>query len=387
MKLNIRGEEAAVEHLKVELIYPNKEAAQKQLEALNTLRKNLQTEISNHEQAQASAKEAVDGTEGGLKTLNETLPKQEQDVVDAKKALKQKLEETGFNDLSSALDALKPIGDADGERWLTERKKALDDYARTVENTCTRIDALTKQTAGKKLVDLEALKTELKEAKELQTSASDAVIKQNAILQGHNEILTQVSAAKDILAGTDSAWQRISRLALLAEGASSDIGKLSFDRYVMGAIFREVLEMANHRLDIMTGGRFELIHVVEAGRKNAIAGLELEVLDRETGKQRASGSISGGEGFMVSLALALGLSDVVQNHAGGQKLDTLFIDEGFGTLDDGKLDNVITVLKQLTEGNRLVGVISHIDKLDESIQQKIRINSGAHGSTLELEFS
>ena len=109
-------------------------------------------------------------------------------------------------------------------------------------------------------------------------------------------------------------------------------------------------------------------------------------MDRETGKQRASGSISGGEGFIVSLALALGLSDVVQNHAGGQKLDTLFIDEGFGTLDDGKLDSVIEVLQQLTEGNRLVGVISHVDKLEESIPQKLRVTNGSHGSLLEMEL-
>ena len=90
---------------------------------------------------------------------------------------------------------------------------------------------------------------------------------------------------------------------------------------------------------------------------------------------------------MVSLALALGLSDVVQNHAGGQKLDTLFIDEGFGTLDDGKLDNVIQVLHQLTEGNRLVGIISHVDKLEESIPQKLRVSGGEHGSSLCFELS
>ena len=90
---------------------------------------------------------------------------------------------------------------------------------------------------------------------------------------------------------------------------------------------------------------------------------------------------------MVSLSLALGLSDVVQNHAGGQKLDTLFIDEGFGSLDVGRLDNVITVLRQLTEGNRLVGIISHVDKLEESIPQKLRVTSTEHGSTLSLELS
>ena len=113
----------------------------------------------------------------------------------------------------------------------------------------------------------------------------------------------------------------------------------------------------------------------------------MEVRDMSTGKQRPSETVSGGEGFMVSLALALGLSDVVQSHAGGKKLDTLFIDEGFGTLDDGKLDNVIQVLQQLTEGNRLVGIISHVDKLEESIPQKLRVSGGEKGSTVSLELS
>ncbi|MCR5825038.1 MAG: SMC family ATPase, partial [Oscillospiraceae bacterium] len=171
-----------------------------------------------------------------------------------------------------------------------------------------------------------------------------------------------------------------------AKGANSEGGKLNFSTFVMGAIFREVLEMANRRLNIMTGGRFELIHSLTVQRKNTKAGLEIEVLDVATGKQRPSASISGGEGFMVSLALALGLSDVVQNHAGGQRLDTLFIDEGFGTLDDGKLDNVISVLQQLTEGNRLVGIISHVDKLEESIPQKFRVYTDKHGSTVKPEL-
>ena len=98
-------------------------------------------------------------------------------------------------------------------------------------------------------------------------------------------------------------------------------------------------------------------------------------------------TLSGGEAFFTSLALALGLSDVVQNHAGGKQMDALFIDEGFGTLSDDVLDKALEVLGQLTEGARLVGIISHVDRLDESIPQKIRVRGGEHGSTLSLEMS
>ena len=206
-------------------------------------------------------------------------------------------------------------------------------------------------------------------------------------MENHRSVRERAAALREELAGTERGFRRLDRLAELALGAAGDGGRVSFDRYVMGTIFREVLEMANRRLDRMTGGQFELVHATEAGRRNAAAGLEIQLLDVAKNKRRDCATASGGETFMVSLALALGLSDVVQQSAGGCKLDTLFIDEGFGSLDDGKLDSVISVLQQLTEGNRLVGIISHVDKLEESIPQKLRVTSSGSGSAVVLELS
>ena len=108
-------------------------------------------------------------------------------------------------------------------------------------------------------------------------------------------------------------------------------------------------------------------------------------MDNLTGQLRPAGSLSGGESFFTSLALALGLSDTVQSHAGGKRMETLFIDEGFGTLSDDVLDKALAVLAELTEGDRLVGIISHVDRLDESIPQKIRVKNVDGGSTLTVE--
>ena len=153
----------------------------------------------------------------------------------------------------------------------------------------------------------------------------------------------------------------------------------------MGTTFKEVIERANMRLEIMSGGQYQLVHKVEAGRANAKAGLEIEVLDRNTGLQRESGSLSGGEKFIVSLALALGLSDVVQSHTGGQSLDALFIDEGFGTLDDDVLDKAIAVLSGLSDdNNHLVGIISHVSRLEESIPQRLVVRNSVRGSSLQI---
>ena len=322
-----------------------------------------------------------------MTSLREALPALEQGQAEASAAEEAALQEAGFPDREACAAALAPIGEADGEDWLQREKERLDAYRHALKTTAEQIATLEQQTAGKVPVDLDALKEALAAAREKTAALAETVNGQTSLLQNHRDTHSRAAALRRELDRTANAARRIRRLAELALGASSDEGRLSFDRYVMGAVFREVLAMANQRLNLMTGGQFQLIHSIDAGRRNAAAGLEIEVLDVTKGKQRSSGSVSGGESFLVSLALALGLSDVVQAHAGGQRLDTLFIDEGFGSLDDGMLDNVIAVLQQLTEGQRLVGLISHVDKLEESIPQKLRVRRTALGSTLELELS
>ena len=361
--------------------------AEDEIRELEREREALTLEIEKHKDTLNNAKEARDLTAGKQRQLNEDLPVHRRAQEEAEQRLSQALRENGFSSWPDAEAALAPIGEEDGEHWLQKEQTALRDYHTDRKNTGDRILELKAQTAGKSPVDLTELKEALDQARSGQNAAEEARSALRTVLDGHRRVSERVSAAAAELRRTEGAFQRIERLANMAVGTNADGGKLSFDRYVMGTVFQEVLAVANYRLNIMTGGRFELKHTLDAGRRNAVAGLEIEILDVASGKQRASGSISGGEGFMVSLALALGLSDVVQSHAGGQKLETLFIDEGFGTLDDGKLDNVIDVLKQLTEGNRLVGVISHVDTLVESIHQKLRVKSTDRGSTLVPELS
>ena len=216
-------------------------------------------------------------------------------------------------------------------------------------------------------------------------ACSEAWGRQENLLSNHRQVLSGAERAKNALAHSENGWRRLDRLASLAMGAISDEGRLSFDRYVMGAVFREILEMANRRMDIMSGGRYQLIHRSDADRKNARAGLEIQVLDLSTGRVRGSDSLSGGEGFFTSLSLALGPADTVQNRAGGHNLDALFIDEGFGSLSQGVLETAVDVLKELSKGQRLVGIISHVAQLEECITQKIRVRGGGEGSSLTLD--
>lgn len=161
--------------------------------------------------------------------------------------------------------------------------------------------------------------------------------------------------------------------------------KLALEQYVQGTYWRQILRAANERLERMTGGRYVLIHRMEGRDRRSQMGLEVDVLDHYTGKSRSVRSLSGGESFKASLALALGLSDVIQRRTSGVWIETMFIDEGFGALDTESLQQAIAILSSLTEGQRLVGVISHVAELKESIPQKILVEKTVIGSHIRLE--
>lgn len=379
--------EAEANTLRENLPYVTRKEANEHSEALTRERDELNVQIDAHQKAFDAAREALGKAQGELSSKETALPEQEKAEADAKRGFETALSVNGFADFEALDAALAPMGEDDREDWLTQQQAVINAYKNDCANTEERIKALTEQTKGLSYTNLEELKKQLGEAGEARDAAEKACSSQQELLKNHVSVRQRAADALNELANTDSMWERLDRLAELALGANAEGGKLSFERYVMGSIFREVLEMANRRLDIMSGGCYSLVHTMNAGRSNAVAGLEIEVLDIATGKQRPANSLSGGESFQVSLSLALGLSDVVQSHAGGIGLDTIFIDEGFGALDSGALDNAITVLNQLTEGNRLVGIISHVDKLEESIPQKLRVKKTTHGSEIASELS
>jgi exonuclease SbcC len=158
--------------------------------------------------------------------------------------------------------------------------------------------------------------------------------------------------------------------------------RISLQRFVLSVLLDDVLIQASHRLNIMSKGRYRLLRKVERMGGNAASGLDMEVEDGYTGKTRAVATLSGGESFMAALSLALGLSDVVQSYAGGIKLDTLFIDEGFGSLDPESLDLAIRTLMDLQSSGRMIGIISHVSELKEQMALRIDVKSSRDGSSI-----
>jgi len=145
-----------------------------------------------------------------------------------------------------------------------------------------------------------------------------------------------------------------------------------------------VLLAANMRLKAMSQNRYALLRKAESGDKRSKTGLEIEAFDAYTGKARSANSLSGGESFMASLSLALGLSDVVQQSAGGIRLDAMFIDEGFGTLDTETLDIAIKTLSEMAGADRIIGIISHVTELRERVDRQIQVEKTTSGSKVTM---
>jgi DNA repair protein SbcC/Rad50 len=216
-------------------------------------------------------------------------------------------------------------------------------------------------------------------------SANAALAEANAAIESLVKFKASLAAA---LARTDELEAETGPLRGLADLANgkNDLN-MTLETFAIAAMFDRVLEAANMRLDPMTRGRYRLERGVEASSGRGKRGLEIEVFDVNTGKARPTATLSGGETFISALALALGLADVVESLSGKIRMDTIFIDEGFGSLDSengaGTLDQVLQVLSALTKGNRAVGLISHVGLVQEAIPQGFYVRSTPSGSRVE----
>ncbi|MFF5757961.1 AAA family ATPase [Streptomyces longwoodensis] len=285
----------------------------------------------------------------------------------------------GFDTPQAAADALL---DDTAHRELQRR---LD--ARQAEEAAVRAvlaEADTSAAARRPPADLAAAEDAARAAAERlrrAASAQDAAARRCAEL---DRLSARAAAGVRRLAPLREEYDRVARLAGLTAGTSADNErKMRLESYVLAARLEQVAAAATARLHRMSAGRYTLVHSDDrTGRGRR--GLGLHVVDAWTGRERDTATLSGGETFFVSLALALGLADVVTDEAGGVRLDTLFIDEGFGSLDDQTLDDVLDVLDALRERDRSVGIVSHVADLRRRVHAQLEVVKGRSGSVLRL---
>ena len=180
---------------------------------------------------------------------------------------------------------------------------------------------------------------------------------------------------------TEHSYTLWKSLSNTANGTVQGKEKIMLETYVQMAYFDRILQRANRRFLIMSSGQYELIRRKESDNRQSQSGLELDVIDHYNGSTRSVRTLSGGESFQASLSLALGLSDEIQSSAGGIQLETMFVDEGFGSLDEEALNQAMKALSGLAEGNRLVGIISHVAELSERIDKQIVVTKEKSGGS------
>ena len=255
---------------------------------------------------------------------------------------------------------------------------------RTGMDTAQRKLKQAEQTVAAAEAAVEALtaqQTELTAARETLRSREKQL---SAQLLPNRKTAAQYRAAAEARQTLESRWQWVSALAATAGGTLTSKQKIKLEAYIQMNYLDHILRYANTRLMQMTAGQYELERI-GAENQRSQSGLDLGVIDHYNGTRRSVKTLSGGESFKASLALALGLSDEVQSSAGGIRLDTLFLDEGFGSLDEESLELAIRVLSGLTEGDRLVGIISHVGALKDRIDRQVVVHKArTGGSTVEL---
>ena len=267
-------------------------------------------------------------------------------------------------------------------------QKAFDEAQKAYQVMKSSIDALQGQIKAQKeqVKDVESVDVNseketqklLLTEKETLNSALTVLV---AIIINNRTALKNISRQSGDLTMLEARWMWVKALSNTANGNISGKEKIMLETYIQMTYFDRIIARANTRFMVMSGGQYELKRRIEPENNRSQSGLELDVIDHYNGTERSVKSLSGGESFKASLSLALGLSDEIQSSAGGVRLDSMFVDEGFGSLDEDSLQQAIQALSGLTEGNRLVGIISHLAELKEKIDRQIVVTKEKSGGS------
>lgn len=354
--------------------------------------KNLMNAITKMEYKQTTMEKALKESQerfNNLKLKYEKLVIEKEGII---KALKE--EEISLKDSENKLNegitkrGFKDLQDYK-ESKLTERKqeelnKYINDFNEELKSIKDRYIKILKDIEGKSLVNVNILENDYETIKKERELLDNQKVALHAKIEINSNAFLRIRELNKEIKDKEKEYSIVGDLSEAAKGNNSE--RMTFERYVLAFFFDNIIEAANIRFAKMSENRYELDRIKQKGKGLTQSGLELQVYDNYTGKYRHVKTLSGGEGFKASLSLALGLSDVVQCYSGGISLDTMFIDEGFGTLDTESLENAIQCLVDLQNTGRLVGIISHVPELKERIDARLEIIPSAEGSTAKFNI-
>lgn len=335
--------------------------------------KKIDDKIKNLEREKSSSNSKVESLSSYIKINQEKILK-------AENIFENKIREN-FKCIDEFLKYLEK------SKELIDRKEEIQKYFENLNNISIRLTSL-KDYANKEKFETDKIKENIENLKNILEETNDSIfslkLNETRLKDSKNEIYS-IEKNFNKLKNEDGILYKLSKIA---DGSLSNVSgreKLNFETFVLSHYFRKILALANIRLKEMTDGQFTMIRKKQTNDKRKNYGLDIEILDANTGKIRSEASLSGGESFIASLALALGLSDEISMENGGIKIDTLFIDEGFGTLSDDYLEKAIRTIEKLSYDNKFIGLISHVKELKDAIDAKIEVSySKTEGSSLKV---
>ena len=339
----------------------------------------LDEEIPGQEKSIKEAADGMDELKREIAVLNTAKEGKEAQ-------LKEILEGLGYDSRKAASEKMTELSDraASIQKGYERAEAALKEHGELIASLKAKIESLKETIASSDAGDITGELEQREELIKRQKEYIEAGKRIATRLNVNESIRTDLIRRSGDIEESEKRLQWVKALSDTANGKLSGKEKIMLETYVQMTFFDRIIERANIRFLRMSSGQYELIRLKEAENARSQSGLDLGVRDHNNGSERSVRSLSGGESFMASLSLALGLSDEIQSSAGGIQIDTLFVDEGFGSLDPGALDQAYAALAGLSEGNKLVGIISHVADLKDRIDRQIVIKKHSGVSTAEL---
>jgi DNA repair protein SbcC/Rad50 len=338
---------------------------------------SIETALLTAQEAYAEAVSVQGRTAEALKQQANQKTELQQGVNTAQDQVEKALGNAGFSSLSEWKKASLTGAEQDGlEASITKAEAVL--IAAVDTESRTRKDVAQVKSQG----GLVEKRTQVAQSRATCDNMNRRLGGYQRTVEQFRDTLEQVIALKAKGGAIEARYAIAGQLADVARGKNP--AKLDFERYVLGVMLDEVLESAASRLKGMSRGRYSLHRALALEDGRRVAGLDLNVMDHWTGHARSVATLSGGEGFLAALALALGLADVIQSTTGGIHLEAVFIDEGFGSLDPEALEMAMRALEDLRQSGRMVGLISHVAELKERIDTRVEVRRSRNGSRVQI---
>ena len=314
----------------------------------------------------------ISAAQASEKAISAQLEQMRSKLKFASKAQAQKAADTLRSEITAIREGLK------------NAQQLFDSASAQASQAEGKVRQLTAQLTAEEPVDGTAEKEKAEKLSSRKNTATDDINRIFAYISGNTELLKRFNDCAGRLSALEEKYQWLKPIYDTVIGLTKGKERISLETYIQTAYFDKIIARANNRLSIMTSGQYTLVRSETALDGRLKAGLDLDVIDHNNGTVRSVKTLSGGESFQASLCLALGLSDEIQSSAGGIQLDTMFVDEGFGSLDDNALRQAVRALADLSDGNRLVGIISHVSELKDKIDKRLIVTKKGGVSKVDI---